>query len=72
MDERINKLSNLLVNYSTNVQPGEKVLIDYEGEATKGLVTKIVDDVYEAGGIPFVRNRDSRIMMPLPITNGLM
>ncbi|MCI2061515.1 MAG: aminopeptidase [Eubacteriaceae bacterium] len=62
MDERINKLSNLLVNYSTNVQPGEKVLIDYEGEATKGLVTKIVDDVYEAGGIPFVRNRDSRIM----------
>lgn len=62
MDERIAKLSNLLVDYSVSVKPGENVLIDYEGEATKGLVTALIGDIYKAGGVPFVRNRDSRVM----------
>ena len=65
MDERVKKLSTVLVNFSTSVQPGEKCLIDYEGEMTKPLVRQLVKDVYEAGGIPFVRSRDSRITREL-------
>ena len=32
MDPRVKKLSELLTSYSCRLQPGEKVLIDYEGE----------------------------------------
>lgn len=35
MDSRIEKLADLLVNYSCDVQKGEKVLISYEGKAAK-------------------------------------
>lgn len=31
MDIRDTKLSNLLISYSTEIKPGEKVLIEYEG-----------------------------------------
>ena len=42
MDERIKKLASQLVNYSTKVQPGEQVLIDYEGEDTKPLIKQLI------------------------------
>ncbi|MDO4481661.1 MAG: aminopeptidase [Bacillota bacterium] len=61
MDERVKKLSKLLVEYSTEIKPGEKCLIDYEGEAAKPLVRQLIKDVYAAGGVPFVTNRDSQI-----------
>ncbi|MCI5897576.1 MAG: aminopeptidase [Anaerovoracaceae bacterium] len=61
MDERVKKLSDLLVNYSTSIQPGEKCLIDYEGEATKPLICQLIKDIYKAGGLPYVRHRDSRV-----------
>ena len=61
MDERIKKLSSLLVNYSCRVKPGEKVLIDYEGEDTKALAKQLIKDVYKAGGLPFAEIRDSSI-----------
>ena len=32
MDQRIKELADLLVDFSCDVKPGEKVLIDYEGE----------------------------------------
>lgn len=59
MDERIKKLSNLLVNYSTSIKEGEKVLISYEGESTLPLVKSIIKDVYKAGGKPYVESRNS-------------
>ncbi len=61
MDERVKKLSKLLVEYSTEIRPGEKCLIDYEGEETGALVRQLVKDIYAAGGMPFVTSRDSRI-----------
>ena len=42
MDPRIIKLADLLVNYSCNVQAGDKVLIDYEGDCCKNLVRQLV------------------------------
>ncbi|WP_027399407.1 aminopeptidase [Anaerovorax odorimutans] len=61
MDSRLNKLSDVLVHYSCNVQKGEKVLISYEGECCKPLVKQIIKDVYACGGFPYVEIRDSSI-----------
>lgn len=59
-DLRMKKLSDLLVNYSCNVQPGECVLIDaYEIPAE--MVCLLVDSVVEAGGIPFVETHIARV-----------
>ena len=46
MDPRVKKLSELLTSYSCRLQPGEKVLIDYEGEETKPLVRQLNKDAY--------------------------
>ena len=61
MDKRINKLANLLVNYSCKIKPGEKILIEYEGECSKNLVRQIIKEVYNAGGLPYVEIGDSAI-----------
>ena len=45
MDPRIKKLADLLVDYSCDVQKGEKVLIDYEGDCSKDLVRQRVKNV---------------------------
>jgi len=59
------KLSHLIVNYSIDVQPGEKVLIEYEGEVCIPFVKQLIADVYQSGGKPFVNIRDSRIIAAL-------
>ena len=61
MDSRIKKLADLLVDYSCDVQKGEKVLISYEGECCKNLVRQLVKNVYAKGGMPYVEIRDSAI-----------
>ncbi len=61
MDSRIEKLADLLVNYSCDVQKGEKVLISYEGESCKNLARRLIKNVYIKGGIPFAEISDSSI-----------
>ncbi|MDR3072757.1 MAG: aminopeptidase [Clostridiales Family XIII bacterium] len=61
MDERIVKLSKNLVHYSCSIQPGEKVLISYEGDSAVPLVRQIIKEVYRVGGLPYTEIRDSRI-----------
>ncbi len=61
MDPRVKKLSNLLVNYSCKLKPGEKVLIDFEGEETKPLIRQLIKDVYKAGALPYYTVRDSML-----------
>ena len=61
MDERLNKLSQVLVGYSCNVQKGERVLVSYEGEAVKPLARRLIKDIYAAGGLPFAEIHDSSI-----------
>ncbi len=60
IDPRMKKLADLLVGYSTKVQPGERVLIG-AGEVPAEMVTVLVDRVVEAGGLPFVEISQSRI-----------
>lgn len=61
MDPRILKLSDILINYSTNIQPGEKILIDYDGESTLPLVKQLIRDTYKVGGQPFTRFSDQSV-----------
>ncbi len=61
MDPRVKKLSNVLVDYSCDVKPGERVFIHYEGECTKPLVKQLIRDIYAKGGFPYFEIRDSEI-----------
>lgn len=47
------KLADLLIGYSTKVQPGERVLIDAY-EIPPEMIEILVNRVVEAGGLPFV------------------
>ena len=44
MDSRVKELSALLTGYSCALKPGEKVLIDYEGECSKPLVRQLIKE----------------------------
>ena len=61
MDPRIQKLAKSLVTYSTEIKPGERVLVSYEGEAVKPLILAVIREVYAVGGIPYAEVRDSQI-----------
>lgn len=61
MDSRIEQLAKNLVNYSCRVQPGEHVLISYEGAATRQLAQALIRQVYQAKGYPHTEIRDSVI-----------
>lgn len=62
MDPRIIKLSNMLTSYSCDLQKGDRVLIDYEGEAARVLVCQLIKDAYKLGAKPYVNHRDSRVL----------
>ena len=55
-DPRNVKLAKSLVNYSVELQPGEKILIDYTGVECVPLVQQIVREVYRIGGVPFIQS----------------
>lgn len=59
-DPRIDKLAETLVHFSTEVRDGENVLIQ-ASDANRELVKALVDEVYRAGGLPFVWLRDAGI-----------
>ncbi|MBE6030481.1 MAG: aminopeptidase [Clostridiales bacterium] len=61
MDPRIKKLADVLVHYSTDIQPGDNVLVLYEGNETRPLVQQVIKEIYAAGGFPHVKIRDSKI-----------
>ena len=64
IDERINKLASLLVNFSCKVQKGEKVLIEAIG-IDNLLPIALVKEVYKAGGYPIVHLIDPQIRREL-------
>lgn len=64
IDERLKRLADVLVNYSTNVQPGDNVLIEAFG-IDNALVKAIVRLVHQAGGRPYVNLRDHQVIREL-------
>lgn len=63
-DQRITILARNLVNYSCDVKPGDKVLIETKGFELP-LTKALVAEVYKAGGIPFVTVKNDEITRAL-------
>ena len=59
--ERIKKLSDIIVNYSINVQENEKVLITYQSLEIMPLIKYLVTDILKNKGIPEIKYVDSEI-----------
>lgn len=64
IDPRMERLADVLVGYSTNVQPGENVLIEAFG-IDNALVKAVVRRVHQAGGRPYVNLRDHQVTREL-------
>jgi len=52
-DENMKTLSRNLVNYSVNLQPGEKLYIELQGADTLEFARELVTETTRAGGIPY-------------------
>jgi aminopeptidase len=57
-DPRVEKLAQVLVNYSLEVQPGQKIVLSGHHE-TRPLMVAMYREVIRAGGHPYVRWQDS-------------
>ena len=63
-DPRVAKLADVLVGYSTHIQPGEKVLVEAY-DVPDEVVTTLVERVAEAGGLPFVTVKRNSVLRAL-------
>ena len=63
-DPRVAKLADILISYSTRVQPGEKVLIEAT-EIPDDVVAAMVNRIAEAGGLPFVTLKNNKVLRSL-------
>ncbi|MEG0085604.1 MAG: aminopeptidase [Niameybacter sp.] len=59
-DQRITKLAQNLIQYSVQLQPGEKLLIDLPNGGDE-IATALVEEAYRVGGIPFI-NYESEVV----------
>ena len=64
MDSRTQQLAQNLIRYSTDLQPGEKILIEMFDDALP-LAQALVDEAYRAGGIPFLSLKNNRLQRKL-------
>ena len=63
-DSRVARLADVLVGYSTRVQPGERVLIEAY-DIPDEVITTLVERVAEAGGLPFVTAKRNKVLRSL-------
>ena len=63
-DPRVAKLADILIGYSTRVEPGEKVLIEAT-EIPDEVVSALVNRIAEAGGLPFVTRKSNSVLRAL-------
>lgn len=54
MDSRIQKMAYVLINYSTGVKPGERVLIRGTSPAAEPLAQALYEEALKVGGLPVV------------------
>ncbi len=60
-DARTQKLAHLIVHHSTQIKPGDVILIE-AFDLNHGLVIDIVAEVQKAGGIPLVSLRNNAVI----------
>ena len=51
MDSRVQKLAQVLINYSTALQPGERILIRSLSPAGQPLAQALYEEAFKAGGL---------------------
>jgi aminopeptidase len=61
-DRRNETLANILLTYSVELQPGEKLMIDVRGQDTLELAKEIIRQATRLGGIPFVYYNDPSLI----------
>jgi aminopeptidase len=64
MDPRTKILAQNLIRYSTDLQPGEKILIEMFDDALP-LAQALVEETYQAGGVPFLSLKNNRLQRKL-------
>ena len=64
MEPNYSKLAKVLTGFSTNLQKGERVLID-AFDIPQAMVVALVRAARELGAIPFVNLQDARISREL-------
>jgi len=64
MDNRLQRLADVLVTHSTKLQVGERVLIE-AFDIPEAAVLAVVERVVAAGAIPFVETKNTRILRKL-------
>ena len=64
MDSRTLALARNLIRYSTNLQPGENILIEMFDDALP-LAQALVEETYQAGGVPFLALKNNRLQRKL-------
>ncbi|RIW29042.1 aminopeptidase [Bacillus salacetis] len=68
MDSRLETLAKTVVQYSLNIQQGEKVLIEALDVHDYGFLAPFMDEVFKAGGHVFVERTDYRINRKMMIS----
>lgn len=63
-DPRIETLAKNLIQYSTALQPGEKILIELFDDAHP-LAKALVNEVYQAGAFPFIEIKNNELQRAL-------
>lgn len=61
-DPRLEHLAGQLINYSVSLKKGEKILIEGNGPQGEPLIKALIKQVYQAGGIPFYRIGNKRLL----------
>jgi len=64
MDPRFRKFAKNLINYSINLQKGEKLLIEVTDSGIH-LAQALIEEAYAAGGIPFITVKNSGLQRAL-------
>ncbi len=64
-DERVIKLAHNLLTYSVDLQPGEKVYIEYKGDYTRALLKELIKKTVALGGVPFWFDNDESLQRRL-------
>ncbi|MDP4093371.1 MAG: aminopeptidase, partial [Bacillota bacterium] len=60
-DPRIEKLAEILINYSVELKPGEKILIENIGDEVP-LTRALIREAYKAGGIPYLTIKNHELL----------
>lgn len=64
MDPRVRALAKNLITYSTNLQKGEKILIELFDDGLP-LTKALIEEVYRVGGLPFVTVKNNKVLRQL-------